>query len=172
MFIVALVGFLASLIALVGLFASKYVELHRGVVVAPAIREHADKEAQKIKILFFVMFARVEKLPHDTLVFSHFLIHMSALVVARLARMAEEGAHRIADRVSHKHHFERNESNSAFLKTISEHKSTLTAPASSVHVELPLTPMSAPQLESMPEKRPQMRKKKESKPAGELEIAS
>jgi hypothetical protein len=125
MFIIAFIGFVVSLVILGGLFALKYVELERGVVYVPNIRIRADTHARTLKTLCLLALSHAEKLPHDAMVFIRFSIHIGAMLIARLARAAETGAHRLADRVSHKHQFERGESRSEFLKSVREHKQNL-----------------------------------------------
>jgi hypothetical protein len=66
--------------------------------------------------------ARVDlaKVPPELLRFSRIALHEAALGFAYLARLAERRAHRIADFVSHKRHYERRETRSEFLKKVSE----------------------------------------------------
>jgi len=164
MLTIAIIGFLASLIGLAALFFLKHIESKRGVVFASETRMRADQHAQEAKRFFFIAVDRVEQLPHDLMVLFRYGIHIGAIVFARVASAAEGGAHRLADRVSHKHHFERNESSSEFLKTIREHKSTLTAASSPA----PVPDMIVVQEAEV--KKSAVRKKRVPKPDVGLEI--
>jgi len=125
MFITAVIGFTLSFVGLVALFAIKYVEFSKRVIYLPQMRAKADGWAIILKALLHICMARLEQLPQDFVVFLRMVVHVGAIVFARGARSAERGAHKIADRVSHKHHFERGETHSEFLKSVSAHKSAL-----------------------------------------------
>jgi hypothetical protein len=125
MFIIALTGFLLSALLLIGLFTHKYVELNHGILYLPHLRTHADARARQLKMLCLLALSHAEKLPQDTLILIRFSVHIGAMLLARLARSIETGAHHLADRVSHKHQFERGESHSEFLKSVREHKRNL-----------------------------------------------
>mgnify|MGYP001604268908 CR=1 FL=1 len=125
MFVTAVTGFVLSLVGLIALFALKYVEFSNRVIYVAQLRVRADSLALYLKALLYALMDRLEQLPHDFLVFLRMVVHVGAIIFARGARAAERGAHKIADRVSHKHHFERGESQSAFLKSVSAHKNAL-----------------------------------------------
>jgi len=125
MFIVALIGFIISFVGLCALFTFKYVEMSRGTIYVPHAQAYADRWARMIKAIMRLLVVRVERLPQDFVVLLHVLVHVGAVVFARGARAAEQGAHKLADRVSHKHRFEKGKSRSEFLKRVSEHKSEL-----------------------------------------------
>ena len=125
MFTAALTGLFASLAGLAVLFGVKYVEVRRQVMYAPRMRMRADQWARVMKAVLRFLVMRIEQLPQDFVVFLRLLVHIGAIVFARAARAAERGAHNVADRVSHKHQFERGESQSAFLKSVSDHKNGL-----------------------------------------------
>lgn len=125
MFTFAVGGLAASIIGLCALFTLKYVESRRGIVCMPRLRMHADAWARIMKAVMHFFSARIEQLPRDFVIFLRMLVHIGAIIFARGARGAEHAAHKVADRVSYKHRFERGESQSAFLKSVSEHKRTL-----------------------------------------------
>src|SRR3990167_8272806 len=118
MFLILL--FVVSLVSLLAMFAFKYAELHMNVTVLPAFREWADDAACQLKALVERGGKEFEKLPPRALILFRIVVHVLALFVARMARGAETQAHRLADFVSHKHGFERRETNSEFLKKVGE----------------------------------------------------
>mgnify|MGYP001609020440 CR=1 FL=1 len=127
------IGALAfSLIGLISLFSIKHIELRRGTTFAPALRAKADMFARIVKAIMRFALARAEQLPNDGLVIARALVRIGAVFFARGARAAELAAHTLADRVSHKHHFERGETKSTFLRSVSEHKSNLSFPPDSL----------------------------------------
>lgn len=128
MLALAIGAFSFSLIGLMVLFFLKYFEAKRGTMYAPELRSRGDHFARTLKATARFALARVEQLPSDALVLSRRGVHFGAVFFARGARAAESAAHALADRVSHKHHFERGESHSAFLKSVTEHKNGLPGP--------------------------------------------
>lgn len=123
MFILAITVLGVSLVGLVTLFSLKYAEMNRDTLFASEFRVRADTIARMTKAMVHLGLVRIRELPHEALHLSRFLIHIGAVIFARGARAAEDGAHKLADRVSHKHRFERGETKSLFLKSVSEHKS-------------------------------------------------
>ncbi|OGG70464.1 hypothetical protein A3F27_03550 [Candidatus Kaiserbacteria bacterium RIFCSPHIGHO2_12_FULL_53_13] len=119
--IFATVIFLLSLLGIAALFLVKYWEEKNQRVLALNIRERVDEHAHELKELLAASKVELAKLPLEAAHIAHVLIHALALQAARLARMAEIQAHRLADFVSHKHHFKRREPRSEFLKKMSEH---------------------------------------------------
>ncbi|MEK7628842.1 MAG: hypothetical protein AAB421_05545 [Patescibacteria group bacterium] len=117
--------FVLSVVGLAVLFTIKAVELERGVLFAARPRRRADVYAMAIKILIQSFSERLENTPTHLLTFGRFLVHIAALGFARVARAVERSSYKIADRVSHRHGFERGETRSSFLKSVSDHKSTL-----------------------------------------------
>lgn len=113
--------FFLSLISIAGLFGVKYWEERNQRVLALHVRESADRHARELKELLTVGKIELAKLPLEAVHMGHVLIHALALQAAKLARMAEAQAHRLADFVSHKHHFKRRAPRSEFLKKVSEH---------------------------------------------------
>ena len=53
------------------------------------------------------------------------ILHTTMVAFANIAGATERGAHRVADFVSHRHRFERKETNSDFLKKVSARKEEL-----------------------------------------------
>lgn len=117
----ATVVFFLSLICIAGLFGVKYWEEKNQRVLALNIRDLADERARELKKLLAISRVELAKLPWEAAHIAHVLIHAMALRAAQLARMAEAQAHRLADFVSHKHHFKRREPRSEFLKKVGEH---------------------------------------------------
>lgn len=114
-----------SIVGLSALFAFKAFEIRRGAVIAPQMRRRLDKFARITKLYILGIGYLIETLPSRLVLIARVLLHAGAVGAARLARMAEERAHQIADLVSHRHRFERRETNSIFLKQVGEHKSDL-----------------------------------------------
>ena len=125
MFIFTFVVFFISLLGLCALFSLKLLEEKRGVAYVPEFRARMDRFAKILKAVLRLLAARLQELPHDLGVFLRMLVHFAAVICARGARAAEQAAHQVADRVSHKHRFERGETRSNFLRTVSEHKNVL-----------------------------------------------
>lgn len=122
-FAVGMFGF--SFFGLALLFTVKHIELRRGARFAPEFRIRLDRFAKMMKAIIRLLAARAQELPHDFALFLHMVVHLGAVVFARGARAAEQGAHKVADRVSHKYRFEKSESRSEFLRSVSAHKQTL-----------------------------------------------
>lgn len=120
--IFAITAFVLSLLGIVILFALKAWELRTARVFAPSMREKADASAHVVKRLIEHAEVELKKLPPELVNVSRTILHDIALGAAKLARFLERQLHRLADRVSHKHNFERRETNSTFLKNVSEYK--------------------------------------------------
>jgi hypothetical protein len=120
--IFAVAVFFLSLLGIAGLFGLKYLEEKRQRVVAQELRLRADGRALEFKVWLENSRGELQKLPPALLRFSHIAIHDAALGAAASARFIERQAHHLADMVSHKHHFERREPRSEFLKRMTEHK--------------------------------------------------
>lgn len=121
MLVFASIVFFISLCGIVALFAVKYWEDRRKLELATFLRSKADEQAFQIKILLAKSKVEAAKLPPRIIHFLRSAVHVAALGTARFARMLEKQSHRLADFVSHKHHFERGESKSEYLKQVSEH---------------------------------------------------
>jgi hypothetical protein len=115
------VAFFISLLGIVGLFAIKHFEAKRQTVIYPELRKKVDNQALRLKS--FILMKRVEasQFPSAFLHFMHRAVHAGALGAARFARFVETQSHRLADFVSHKHHFKKRETRSEFLKKVREH---------------------------------------------------
>ena len=119
--ILAAIIFFISLIGIVALFGVKYWEEQHQRMLAPEVRQKADEHALQVKELLSKSRLELSKLPPTAMRLVRMAIHTAALETAHLARVLEAQAHRLADFVSHKHHFERGETKSEFLKQVSEH---------------------------------------------------
>ena len=116
------VVFALALLGILKLFALKYWELKHERLFMPNLRKAADRKAEQLKELSIAARADLEKLPPETARLTRVLLHKGALGLAALARAGEEGAHRLADFVSHKRGFERKATSSEFLKKVAEHR--------------------------------------------------
>lgn len=121
MLIFSTVVFFISLIGIAGLFGVKYWESAHGRVLYPNARTMSDEQAARLKELVRMGRAELSKLPPQALVMAKKAVHAGALGAARLARAMESKSHQLADMVSHKHHFEKRETRSEFLKQVGEH---------------------------------------------------
>ncbi|MCR4280762.1 MAG: hypothetical protein NUV88_00295 [Candidatus Kaiserbacteria bacterium] len=124
MLIFLTVVFFISLVGIIGLFAVKHWERTHSRVLYSNVRAIADKNAAKLKVLVHMRRAELSKLPPQALVMAKKAVHAGALGAARLARAMESKSHQLADLVSHKHHFEKRETRSEFLKQVGEHPLT------------------------------------------------
>ncbi|MDO8522033.1 MAG: hypothetical protein Q7S08_01975 [bacterium] len=114
--------FFLSLLGIVGLFVVKYLEEQKQkVLLPPVLRKKADEQAIQLKGMLLAKRAEVANLPGNFLHLAHVGVHVAALEAARFARYLEAQAHRLADFVSHKHHFKKGETRSEFLKQVKEH---------------------------------------------------
>ena len=118
----AFVIFFFSLFAIAFLFAFKYWEIRREHIVFAAWREKADVRALQLKELLDAARLDLSKIPPEVVRLSRIGIHQLALGFAAFAREAERHAHKVADLVSYKHHFEKRDTRSEFLKKVAEHK--------------------------------------------------
>lgn len=121
----ATVLFGISMGGLVALFSLKAWEDARGAVFFPQVRSILDTYALTMRAFVISLDDGIAHLPTYSALYARFFVHMAAVSFARVARAAERSAHRIADRVSLKHRFERRETQSDFLKKVSEHKNGL-----------------------------------------------
>lgn len=116
----ATVIFALSFIGITVLFILKAWETHRGVILAPSMRHRADEQALRFKAYIMNGRSEIAKIiPFVTLMMRYF-IHEGALGFARAAHFTGVQAHRLADFVSHKHHFERQAPRSEFLKQVAQ----------------------------------------------------
>src|SRR3989338_5934595 len=118
----AFIVFFFSFFAIAFLFALKSWEIRSGRVVFAAWRKKADVRALQLKELLEAARLDISKLPPEAVRLSRTLIHQLALGFAAFARGAEGHAHQVADLVSYKHHFEKSDTRSEFLKKVAEHK--------------------------------------------------
>ncbi len=122
MMILAIVIFGLSLLAISGLFALKAWEMRTARAIAPGLRERADQGALALKHLLARSQHEARKLPPEVLVLAKTILHDAALGAAALARYLERQSHKVAEMVSHKANFERRETNSNFLKNVSDYR--------------------------------------------------
>jgi len=120
----AVILFAFSLLSIIGLFVLKEWELRSEQTVVVSLRHKADERALKFKELLAHSRTYLERIPPFVVHITSILVHKGALAFARGARLAEKQAYRLADVVSHKHRFERRETQSEFLKKVSEVKSS------------------------------------------------
>lgn len=118
----AITIFALSALGIIVLFSLKAWEMRTSRVIAPSVREKADASAHVAKRLIARAEVQLKKLPPELVYLSRTILHDVALGAAKLARFIERQLHRLADRISHKHNFERKETNSTFLKSVSEYK--------------------------------------------------
>jgi len=138
----ATIIFALSFFGIIALFVLKAWETRRGFVLAPDMRRGADERALRLK--HYLMNGRQEasKIIPLLVLLGRYVIHESALGFARAAHFAGVQAHRLADLVSHKHHFERQAPRSEFLKQVS---SQITERPTVVSTS-PVAPMEAVQV--------------------------
>ena len=106
------------------LFGLKSWEIARGRILAPVMRTRFDDRAMQLKDLLAAARLDAAKLLPLAVVYTRIGIHEAALALAVFARFAERQAHRLADLVSYKHHYEKRETQSEFLKKVSEGKNS------------------------------------------------
>jgi hypothetical protein len=118
----AMIIFGVSLTLIIALFVLKRIEIRRDVRFGEHLRASADSGALRVKALLETTEDHIENIPFFIGAMTRYGVHVGALSFARLARVLEEQAHRLADLVSHKHRFERRETKSKFLKEVSDYK--------------------------------------------------
>jgi hypothetical protein len=119
---IALTVFILSLLGISGLFALKHWELAHATVLAPTLRENADVRARLLKAQTLRFAAEAETWPPKAMLIARYLVHVAALEIGRWLHAGGEAMHRLADRLSHKHNFERRETQSRFLKEVASGK--------------------------------------------------
>ena len=119
---IVLVLFGLSLAGIIALFALKSWEMRSGRPLAPSLRAQGDELALVIKRRLLQVRVQLEALPPLSVRLLATLVQHSALAAAAAARFVERELHTLADRFSHKHRFERRETNNEFLKQVGEHK--------------------------------------------------
>jgi len=120
--LIAVIVLGVSLLVIGFLFVLRAWEQRQGHIFFPYMRITADTQALKLRAFMFYLGDCIAMIPPMTVVLARFGVHQAALGAARLSRELEAGAHRLADRVSHRHRFERKETRSQFLKEVSEVK--------------------------------------------------
>lgn len=120
MMLFAAIIFGVSLVGVALLFIIKRREVMLETTFAPEWKARADYQALRVKALLRKVGREAEKIPPTLVILSRILVREGALLGARLGALLEEQSHKIADRVSHRHRFERRETNSDFLKRMGE----------------------------------------------------
>lgn len=118
----AIIVFVSSFLGIVALFALKEREAVSGRTYLPHLRESADREALRMKVLLHAFLHELEKIPPRTALATRALIREGALLTATFAAFLEAQARRLADMVSYKRHFERRDVRSDFLKKVQNAK--------------------------------------------------
>lgn len=116
--------FFLSVVLITGLFWLKYWETRYDRVLWGTWRDRADSRAVALKVRLQHTAWNLSHLAPFAAYLSRFLVHEAAMLFAAVARFAETQAHRLADFVSHKHRFERRETQSDFLRQVSAHKNS------------------------------------------------
>jgi hypothetical protein len=111
-----------SLIGIIGLFVLKSIEIRRDRRFLPGIRSRADDQALRLKDALLDSRHQAAKLAPFSVFIARLVLREIALGLARFGRMLEREAHRLADMASSKHKFERKETKSEFLRSVTEHK--------------------------------------------------
>jgi hypothetical protein len=115
----AAIVFILSLVGIALLFALKYREESAGRILMPeAIREVGDERALAFKDFLAQCRTEASQWAPRLARASRLAMHDAALGVAAFARYLESQSHRLADRISHKHRFERRETSNDFLKQV------------------------------------------------------
>lgn len=121
--IISTIVFAGALLYIVALFSLRIVEGDRRVL--SSTRESLDVWAWTIKQRFMRLYVASRKFPAVSFLVMRYFIHIGAKSFARFARRLEEGAYHVADLVSHKHRFQRRQSNNQFLHEVTNHKNGL-----------------------------------------------
>lgn len=118
----AIIVFAGTLFLIAAFFALKGWEMRNERIIAPRFRSHLDQTALSAKRAALALEARTGELPQ---LLGTYARRASVLLVRRFARFSKglaDGAHELADFVSHKHNFERRDTSSRYLKEVLEHK--------------------------------------------------
>ena len=118
MTVLAVSVFFISLVGILSLFIVKRWELQNEVILAPRLRDGADHYARILKHRLVTLEGEVGTWWPQTVLVLRYGVHLTALAIARGFSRGERMMHGLADRVSHKHQFERRETRSQFLKEV------------------------------------------------------
>lgn len=116
--------FFASIFGIAAIFELKNLETRGKTFIDPTFRRRADDQALRLKAYLGSFRSSSYAWPLALFALIRTLIHLVALGIARIARVTEKQAHRLADLVSHKRGFERRETRSEFLRQVTEHKNS------------------------------------------------
>ncbi|KKW24380.1 MAG: hypothetical protein UY70_C0016G0027 [Candidatus Kaiserbacteria bacterium GW2011_GWB1_52_6] len=109
------------MIGITSLFYMKYLELRRERVRTSTFKEMADGYALNLKQLLARSRSEAAKSVPIAVLIVRLAVREFALQSAALLQFGERKAHQLADMLSHKHHFERRETRSDFLRQVGEH---------------------------------------------------
>jgi len=118
----ALITFFVTLLLVFVLFALKRVEVARGRRFGEGVRSSADRGALRVKEILQATEGQIENIPWFLGAITRYGVHVGAMSFARLARVSEREAQRLAEMVSHRHRFERKETKSKYLKEVSGYR--------------------------------------------------
>ncbi len=127
MMVLAAVVFGVSLAAICALFIVKHREAALETTFAPELKARADYQALRVKAFVRKALREAEKIPPTTVLLTRIAIREGALLGARIGQALETQSHKVADRVSHRHRFERRDTNSDFLKRMGEGRNGVSA---------------------------------------------
>ena len=113
--------FFVALAGLICLFGFKYWENRRGKMPWSNTRRRIDAHAHRTKEIMLVSVVELEKLPPHLINFMRASVQRGAIAFGYLAHWLGRRSHALADMISHKHRFQRKETNSEFLKKVIEH---------------------------------------------------
>jgi hypothetical protein len=128
MWVVPITTFFVALLGVIILFARKWLVMRRPLAwedPSEVEMTRADDYALAAKAHLSRLSAWAQTLPGVLWLIIRYGIHRSAKAFARLARAAEDAAHRLADRASHRHRFERGNHTSEYLRQVGETKEQL-----------------------------------------------
>ena len=112
--------FLIGGAGIIALFTLKYYELKGRVLMPQRAHMFMDAKALALKGSLSNSRGSMRKVLPIAHLISRYLVHQAALKFARFANFLESQAHSVADRVSHKHSFQRRDSKSEFLHQVSK----------------------------------------------------
>ena len=117
----AIITFSVALFGIAVLFLFKLYRLRTtDAATLGQPRTRADYMALSLKARIMRFSAFMETLPSTMWLIIRYFIHRGAKSFAKLARTSEIAAHRLADRVSHRHRFERGTKTSNYLRKVGE----------------------------------------------------
>ncbi len=131
--VLPLICFVLSVIGIGAMFVIKHREIVGECELIPVVRARLDARAHQARELARAATSDLKRLPPECMHVFRISVHAVALWMARVARTVESSAHRLADRASYKHRFERRAPRSEFLQKIIEHKNGVEIRDETVH---------------------------------------